>query len=181
LGIVTPHIVTAKGTGNAMSFRLARAIKNRKFNTMQIEEIFQLWFEKSRAVLPPDADESKSLETFHSQMRRVRFTNSSLEYACERARTAKPPFIAARDGDEEIEQLAALCRELQRESGDRPFICPVSVAQDFLNLRWPTEANRLLYELEDEKVIECVDRGAPNKPGHKGKATMWRYKLPLAQ
>jgi hypothetical protein len=181
LGIVTPHIVSAKGTGNAMSFRLARAIKNRKFNNMQIEEIFELWFQKSKSLLPPDADESESLETFHRQMQLVRFTDQSLEAACERAASAKPPFIPARDGDEEIERLAALCRELQRESGDKPFICPVSVAQQFLGLRFATAANRLLHELEDEKVIECVERGAPNKKGEKGRPTMWRYKLPLDQ
>jgi hypothetical protein len=181
LGIVTPHVVTAKGTGNAMAFRLARAIKHRKFTTMQIEEIFQLWFEKSKSLLPPDDDESKSLETFHRQIKRVRFTEPALHAAIERARTTKPPFIAARDGDDEIELLAALCRELQRDAGDKPFICPVSVAQQFLGLRFATAANRLLHELEDEKVIECVDRGTPNKKGEKGRPTMWRYKLPLDQ
>jgi len=30
-----------------------------------------------------------------------------------------------------------------------------------------------------EGVIECVDRGVPNRLGKKGKPTMWRYKLPL--
>jgi hypothetical protein len=179
LGIVTPFVVTAKATGNAMSFRLARAIKHRKFTTMQIEEIFQLWFEKSKSLLPPDDDESKSLETFHRQMERVRFTEPALNTAIERARAAKPPFVAARDGDEEIELLASLCRELQRDAGDKPFICPVNVAQQFLGLRFATAANRLIHELEYEKVIECVDRGAPNRLGKKGKPTLWRYKLPM--
>jgi hypothetical protein len=102
-----------------------------------------------------------------------------LEAACERARTGKVPFIAARDGDINIAKLAALCRELQRDAGARPFICPVNVVQEFLGLRWPSQANYLLYVLEDEGVIECIDRGAPNKPGKKGKPTLWRYKFPL--
>jgi hypothetical protein len=75
--------------------------------------------------------------------------------------------------------LASLCRELQREAGERSFICPVNVVQRFLNRRFPEEANRLLHQLERHKVIECVDRGAPNKVGVKGKPTFWRYKLPL--
>jgi hypothetical protein len=164
-----------------MSFQLARNIKNRKFTTMEIENIFHLWFEKSRPLLPPAADEAESLQTFYRQLKRVRFTNSALASACDRARTAKLPFIPARDGDVEIGKLAALCRELQRDAGDRAFICPVNVVKDFLNLRWPSQANWLLHELENEKVIECVDRGAPNTTGKKGKATMWRYKLPIDQ
>jgi len=40
-------------------------------------------------------------------------------------------------------KLAALCRELQREAGDRPFICPVNMAQQFLGLRFPEQANYL--------------------------------------
>jgi hypothetical protein len=162
-----------------MSFRLARAIKHEKMNMKDITEIFEIWFAKSRAFLPPEADEADSLQIFYRQLKRVRFTDAALEAACTRARAAKLPFIPARDGDMEVAKLAALNRELQRDAGDRPYICPVNVAQGFLNLPWPSQANYLLHVLEDEHVIECVDRGAPNKPGQKGKPTMWRYKLPL--
>jgi hypothetical protein len=144
-----------------------------------IDKIFLLWFAKSRPLLPPDADESESLQTFYRQLKRARFTSTGLEAACERARTATPPFIPARDGDTEIGRLAALCRELQRDSGNRPFICPVNVVQQFLGLRWPSQANYLLHVLEDEKVLACADRGAPNKKGVKGRPTMWLYELPV--
>lgn len=130
-------------------------------------------------MLPPDADESESLQTFYRQLKRVRFTEPALKAACERGRCARPPFIPARDGDEELAKLAALHRELQRDAGDRPYICPVNVAQAFLNLRWPSQANYLNHVLEEEKVIECVERGAPNKPGQKGKPTFWQYRLSL--
>jgi hypothetical protein len=179
LGIVAPFIVAKRGTGNAMSFQLARAVKQRNLNMQNINIIFKLWFEKSRPMLPPDADESQSLQDFYRQLGRVRFTDAGLEAACERARTATPPFIPARDGDIEVAKLAALCRELQRNAGNRPFICSVNVAQRFLGLRWASQANYLLHILEDEKVLECADRGAPNKPGVKGKPTMWRYKFPI--
>jgi hypothetical protein len=179
IGIVYPHICAAKGEGNRKSFLLARAIKHRKFNMKEITNIFDVWWEKSRPCLPPDADLDKSRDTFFRQIKRVRFTDAGLQAACERALKAKAPFIAARDGDIEVEKAAALCRELQRDAGDRPFICPVSVVQQFLNLRWPSQANYLLHVLEEEKVIECVERGAPNTVGKRGKPTLWRYKLSM--
>jgi hypothetical protein len=178
-GIVYPFIVTKPGSGNFMSFQLARAIKHRKFSIKEIDQVFHLWFVKSRPLLPPDSDETESLKTFYRQLKRVRFTVSGLEAACERARSARLPFIPARDGDIEIARLAALCRELQRNVGDRPFICPVNVVQEFLGLPWPSQANYLLHTLQDESVIECVDRGSPHRRSEKGKSTLWRYKLPL--
>lgn len=102
-----------------------------------------------------------------------------LETAIERATSTKPPFLPALKGNEDATKLATLCRELQREAGDRPFICPVNVAQRFLNLLWPEQANWLLHQLERNGVIKCIDRGAPNKLGKEGKSTLWRYKLPL--
>ena len=97
-----------------------------------------------------------------------------------RARRTPPPFIPSLDGNDDAAKLAALCRELQREAGEgRPFICPVNIAQQFLNQRWPEQANWILHQLERNEVIECVDRGVPNKTGKKGKATMWKYKLPI--
>ena len=158
---------------------LARAIRHRKFSEAEIQSIFRVWWEKSRQLLPPDADYGGSLGHFYSQLQRVRFTDAGLKAACERARKATPPFIPARDGDVQVAQLAALCRELQREAGDRLFICPVGVVMQFLALPWRSQAGWLLGVLEDEKVIECVDRGEPNKPGKKGKPTLWRYNLSL--
>ena len=181
LGIIHPFIVTKRGAGNTMSFRLARAIKTKNMSMNDIVEIFRLWFAKSRPCLASDVNEEELLDTFYRQLKRVRFTETALAGARERARHAKPPFIPARDGDVEVAKVAALCRELQREDLKRPFICPVSVVQDFLNLRSPSSANYLLHVLENEKVIECVDRGAPNKPGQKGKPTFWRYIYPLDQ
>ena len=172
--------MTEPKTGNRKSFDLARSIKHMKLDMDDIDAIFKLWFAKSRPYLLKDADEGESLSTFYRQLKRVRFTNTALEAAIERARKATPPFIAARDGDVQLAKLAALCRELQRNVGDRPFICPVTVAVDFVPVRWRAQANYLLHVLEDEGVIECVDRGAPHNHGMKGKPTMWRYKLPMA-
>jgi hypothetical protein len=39
-------------------------------------------------------------------------------------------------------------------------------------LELKTVTNVLLQMLEHEKVIECVKRGKPNKPGFRGRATL---------
>jgi hypothetical protein len=178
---VAPHAVTKSGTGNRKSFDLARAIKtaNPNMAMSDITTIFDEWFARSRLFLPRDADRDKSFQTFLKQLTRVRFMASSLKAACERARTAPPPFIPALDGNSEATIVATLCRELQRDAGERGFICPVSVVQQFVDLRWPAQAHWLLHQLELNSVIECVDRGAPNTPGKKGKPTIWRYRFPL--
>ena len=178
---VAPHLLTKTGMGNRKSFDLARAIKttNTNMTMSEITTIFNEWFARSRLFLPRDADRDKSFQIFLKQLTRVRFMSSSLKAACERARTAPPAFIPALDGNTEATTVAALCRELQRDAGERGFICPVNVVQQFVNLRWPAQAHWLLHQLELNGVIECVDRGAPNLPGKKGKSTIWRYKLPL--
>jgi hypothetical protein len=140
-----------------------------------LSKIHHEWFTGSQPLLPLEADESKSFNAFLGQLKRVRFTNQSLKSACERAENSAPPFIPALDGNVEATKLAGLCRELQKDARDRAFICPVNVVQQFLNLRWASGANWLLHQLEMNGVIECVDRGAPNKPGVKGKATLWKY------
>jgi len=178
---VAPFVVTKKGTGNRKSFDLARAVITTNANTCMddLKKIHHEWFSASQPLLPLDADESQSFQTFLKQLRCVRFTNSSLAAACERARST-PVFIPSLDGNVEATKLAALCRELQRDAGTRAFICSVGVVQQFLGLRWREQARWLLHQLELNGVIECVDRGAPNKPGVKGKPTLWRYKLSMA-
>jgi len=178
-GIVAPFIVTQRGTGNKQSFMLARAIKPRDFDVDVINQIFRLWFARSRPLLKPDAKEDQWLTHFFRQLTRVRFTATGLEAACERARNAPLPEIPTLAHNQRARRLAALCRELQRDAGTHAFICPVNVVQQFLDFGHPSPANYVLHVLEQHKVIECVERGAPNKPGVKGKPTFWRYKLPL--
>jgi hypothetical protein len=175
---VAAFVVTKEGTGNRKSFDLARAVitNNPNMSMDDINKIHHEWFTGSQPLLPQDADESRSFQTFLKQLSRVRFTNNSLKAACERARSA-PAFVPALDGNIEATKLAALCRELQREAQDRSFICPVGTVQQFLGLRWREQGRWLLRQLELNGVIQCVDRGAPNTPGKKGRSTLWRYKL----
>jgi hypothetical protein len=171
--------MTQPKTGHKQAFMLARAIKPLNLSLSQIREVHRVWFEQSRLMLPKEANETQSWNKFLDQLRRVRFTDTGLSNAIERARQAKLPAIPALAHNEQALKLAALCRELQRERGDGPFLCPVNVTQKYFELRSPKEANLLLQVLEAAKVLECVRRGERHKPGIKGKSTLWRYKLPL--
>jgi hypothetical protein len=139
----------------------------------RIDEIFHCWFVRPQPLLPPGADKEKSLAHFYKQMRRVRYPPCALDAALTRASTLPLPDIAGLDAN--ALKVAALMRELQREAAEKSFICPVNVIVRFVPLRFAEQARRILFVLEQSKVIECVDRGAPHMPGKPGKATVWRY------
>jgi hypothetical protein len=140
-----------------------------------IEEVFHDWFTKSQPFLPPDADEAKSLVHFYKQIRRVRYLSGALDAALERARSLPLPDLPGMN--DRVRKVAALMRELQRDAGDKSFICSVNVVTRFAALEHPEKAKRLLLMLEKSGVIECVERGAPHLPGKPGKSSLWRYKL----
>ena len=101
-------------------------------------------------MLPADADEEKTLRKFYGQLRPANYL-----------------------------KVAALNRELQRDAGDRPYICPVNKITGFLQLKYPEQANWIQHQLEKADVIHCVGRGEPHRQGRRGKSTLWRYLRPL--
>jgi hypothetical protein len=77
-----------------------------------------------------------------------------------------------------LQKIAALCRELQRaRKDDLAFPLSVEVARRFAGLSSKSAAHNALRILQSMGVIECVKRGVP---GYSGKATRWRYLLPLS-
>jgi hypothetical protein len=177
--LVDPFVVKKRGTGNARSFALARALRAHEVtsNTLlldtDINEVFHYWFTKSQPLLPPDADEEKSLAHFYKQIRRVRYLPCALDAALERASTLPLPDIAGLNTN--ALKVAALMRELQRDAGEKSFICPVNVIVKFVPLRFAEQAKRILFVLEKKGIIQCVERGRPHAPGVYGKSTVWRY------
>jgi hypothetical protein len=177
--LVVPFVVKKRGTGNALSFALARTLRtyevtnNAFLMDTEIDEIFQHWFRKSQPLLPPDANEEKSLAHFYKQIRRVRYLPCALDAALERASASPLPNIAGLSTN--ALKVAALMRELQRDAGDKSFICPVNVIVKFVPLRFAEQAKRILLVLEKSGVIQCVERGRPHAPGVYGKSTVWRY------
>jgi hypothetical protein len=179
--LVEPFVVEERGSGNALSFALARALRGHEATTnsmlmdTDIDSVFHHWFTKSQPLLPPDADEEESLRHFYKQLRRVRYLPCALDGAMQRARTLPPPDIPGANTN--ALKVAALMRELQRDAGDKSFICPVNVVVSFVPLRFAEQGKRLLLVLEKAGVIECVERGSPHLPGKPGKSSVWRYHL----
>jgi hypothetical protein len=169
--LLAPFILTKPATGNFLAFALARAIRERQERTgvaptnSEIDALHQEWFTRSRSMLPHDADEEKSLRKFYRQLSRVRFLPSTLRAAMARARTLPLPDLPKLSDDALL--VAALYRELQREAGDRAFICPVNTIVQFASLRWPEQARWIQTVLEKAEVIRCVDRGSPHVAGER--------------
>ena len=84
------------------------------------------------------------------------------------AGSAAPPQIAQNYDDPKTHLLICLCRELQRESGDRRFFLSVRVAANLLGLD-PTTAGKRLNVLVADGVLEVVEEHT-NK-----KARRYRY------
>lgn len=180
LELVERHVPTKVGTGNTFAFNLARELIERFGNDLG-DEIIRLaitrWLERSRSLLPADANFDHTLRKFYGQLSRVKFTTTGLDAARERARNSPLPEIPGLS--EGQRKAAALHRELQREADDGEHICPVNVLAEFLGLEWPEQARWIQRQLEKAEVIRCVKRGAPHTRGVKGRSTTWSYLKPL--
>jgi len=87
--------------------------------------------------------------------------------ACE---TELPEF--AREYEQEgVRKLILLCRQLQRVNGDEPFYLGVRTTQRLLGLPNTMAAQRWLFLLRTERVIEEVEKGKLefSKPTGRGK------------
>lgn len=88
------------------------------------------------------------------------------------------PYPDGIDGElEEIKQLAALCRELQRLNGDAPFFLSTRSAGEVVNVNHVT-ANKLLNSFVRFGFLKVVE---PGTQGANGSATRWRYTGPTAK
>jgi len=88
----------------------------------------------------------------------------------ERAKNAPLPRAAARYQHDGLRLLTALCRELQRESGEKPFFLATRKAGELLEVDHVT-AWRWLFLLVHDNVIEEVEKGDRTKR----RASRFRY------
>ena len=73
-----------------------------------------------------------------------------------------------------VRRLTALCRELQRAAGAGPFYLSCHTAGRLLGAD-PKSANRWLFFLEDEGILQTVEKGSNRTQ----RATRYRYLPPL--
>jgi response regulator of citrate/malate metabolism len=90
------------------------------------------------------------------------------------AMDAELPDVALEYDSEQCRLLVKLCRELQRTAGHSTFFLSCRTAGRLLNVDHST-ANRWLYMLEQDEILQVVSRGS--NAGRK--ATRYRYLAPL--
>ena len=80
----------------------------------------------------------------------------------EKALQAPLPEVAGRYEDEPIRRLVALCRQLDREAKGGPFFLSCRTAGKLLGVSH-VQANRWLFLLAHDGVIEQMNKGDPGK------------------
>jgi hypothetical protein len=81
----------------------------------------------------------------------------------EKAKASPAPRAAEKYEQPALRLLAALCRELQRTSGDKPFFLSCETARRLLGASHRMYAWRWLLLLQHDRIIEEVERGEPGK------------------
>jgi len=88
----------------------------------------------------------------------------------EKAKAGAVPRAAEKYEQPALRLLAALCRELQRESGDRPFYLACRTAGRLLDVDHTT-ASRWLFLLTHDRLIGEAETDGPNRR----RARRYRY------
>ena len=84
---------------------------------------------------------------------------------------ALPESLATRDYGEKTERLILICRQLQRNEGDKPFFISSRQAGELVDLHF-TDASKALSCLVYDGILELVKKGVGNQ------ASRYRYIWP---
>jgi len=101
---------------------------------------------------------------------RVRFPKGQepMTLIVQRADASPPPAVAERYDAPETRRLVAICRELQRASGDDPFFLSCRTAAELLGMDHATAWRRLEMLVADGVLLVV-------QVGTKHRATRYRY------
>jgi hypothetical protein len=164
---------TGPGQRNRCIFELARRLKaiNPDATPTELRPILQEWHRRALPFIRTQ-DFTESWTDLAVAWQRIRRpAGQSLAEAAARADAAGLPGIAVRLGyDGCLGRLAALCLELARQWGDRPFPLGCEVAGQYLGVS-TRHAGRLLKTLEFDRVLQRVTMGTKRT----GNASEWRF------
>jgi len=190
---VRAAIPTEKRQNHDFLFRLARALlalqdhwrteekllPNEALSNDVLRNAFDLWHRNAGPLLRPDQTRDEYFLEFLAAWEdaRIPLGESSMNQILETARKSSPPDVVFRNGlsDPRIILLVKFCRELQRETGEKPFYLACRTVQQLFNLGSPRTAHRWLKGLHGLKIINTVEKGGPETR----KATRFRYLPPL--
>jgi hypothetical protein len=161
-------------------FHLARGVKalekqqDREFSDSELREIFMYWYERSQEFLRPEQGFDEYRFEFLDGLERVKYPlgEEIISQAWERAISLDPPEEASQFQSLQVRILVALCRELQRMTGDEPFYLACRTVQRLFLHDTHTTAAHWLKGLRSTNIIEVVERGTANTR----RATLYRYR-----
>lgn len=166
-----------EGERNRKLFELARALKSMPeyadADPRDLQQIVRRWHGQALPVIGTKPFDDTWFDFLYAWPR-VRFTLGGGPMAQIFARAAEndPPAAAQRYERPELRLLVALCRELQRATGDGPFFLSCWTAARLLGVAHMT-AWRWLCGLTADGVLVVVEKGG--RANAMGKATRFRY------
>jgi len=176
------------GCWRTQVFALVRAIKALHPTCLSdpriLEPAVREWYSRSvarRAISDHPFDEVWT--DFTLAWSKVKYPKGALMNAIvQRAKAGPLPKCAERYDWPELQRLAALCRELQREAGHKPFFLSCRTAAELLSesepgMEEPQRVSRMaawtmLFRLQDDGILEKVE--SAHAKGRR--ATEYRYR-----
>lgn len=167
------------GQRNRLVFEFARWLKAlpdyRDADPRSLDDVVRQWHQQAKPFIgTPDFEET--LIDFRKGWAKVKHPRGMEPMAeiVAKAFAAAVPEVAEKYESEPVRRLTALCRELQRAAGAGPFYLSCHTAGRLLGAD-PKSANRWLFFLEDEGILQTVEKGSNRTQ----RATRYRYLPPL--
>lgn len=151
--------------------RLPLALRNQAFDKWYL-------LTQAKGLLTPGQSRDDYLMEFSSGWLRVKVPlgKGSLDRIWQSTKDSPPPSIATKTfSDPEKVRLCTLCRELQRNSGTKPFFLSARKVRELFKLGSPRTGWVWLNALQAHEIITAVEIGGPET----GKATRFKYLHPL--
>lgn len=165
------------GTRNRKVFELARALRSLPeyfdADPKFFEQVVREWHRRALPNIRTQDFEETWIDFLKAWPKiRWKIGDSPMSDTFERAKGLPVPELAAHYDNPKLRLLVAWCKLLQERTGEGGFFLSVRTAGKYLDVE-PMTANRWLFLLEQDRVLEVVEKGKLTRAG--GIATRFRY------
>lgn len=167
---------TGKAQRHRLVFELCRELKAipaiADAQPMQLSGIVRAWWEKAKEHSQTPYEEH--FFDFLEGWPKVKFPKGAepMTQIVERAKAGPMPEVAQQFEQERLRLLVAICRELQRATGEGPFFLSSRTTGRLLEVDHTT-AHRWLHGLKNLGILALVEAGSQNPKDRK--ASRYRY------
>ncbi len=163
--VILETLPTVQGKRNRLVFELARTLKAiPRLADAAVDDLqcyVRCWhrYGVERGVIGTEPFEETWID-FLVAWPKVKFPKGAepMTAIFQRAQEASPCSVATRYEQDGLRLLVALCRELQRASGDHPFFLACRTAGRLLDVHYTT-AWRWLFLLQHDGIVQEVEKG----------------------